>query len=333
MRTFLLFTRILPLIFFALSCSGSGDILKPTVSGKAGEVIVVMSKANWESEPGTDLRSILAVDYPYLPQKEPAFTLINITEKDFSSIFQVHRNIIILKTDPKYSEATMVTQEDIWAAPQTVITITAPNAASASELIEKKKDIIFNTLSQAERNRVIRNSKRYEEVSLRKMAAEEYGGSPYFPKGYSLKKKSDDFTWISYETTYTNQGIFMYKIPYKDSTSMSIDNLIKARNEVMQKNVLGMLDNSYMTTSSEVTPSLNWIKYKGRDFAEMRGFWEVKNDFMGGPFVSHAFYDKNSNNIIVLEGFVYAPRYDKRNYLRQVESILYSFDWKEDFNK
>lgn len=333
MRTFLLFAKILPLLFFAYSCSGSSDILKPTVSGKAGEVIVVMSKVNWETEPGTDLRAILAIDYPYLPQKEPAFTLINITEKDFTSLFQIHRNIIILKTDPKYTEAKMVTQEDIWAAPQTIITITAPDALSASNLIEEKKDLIYNTLSQAERNRVIRNSKRYEEVSLRKMVSEEYGGSPYFPKGYSLKRKSDDFTWISYETTYTNQGIFMYKIPYKDSTSMNLDNLIKARNEVMQKNVLGMLDNSYMTTSIEVTPSMNWIKYKGRDFAEIRGFWEVKNDFMGGPFVSHAFYDKNSNDIIVIEGFVYAPRYDKRNYLRQVESILYSYDWKEDFNK
>jgi hypothetical protein len=35
----------------------------------------------------------------------------------------------------------------------------------------------------------------------------------------------------------------------------------------------------------------------------------------------------------VVEGFVYAPRYDKRDYIRQVESILYSFDWKEDFGK
>ena len=114
---------------------------------------------------------------------------------------------------------------------------------------------------------------------------------------------------------------------------MNVDNLIAARNEMLARNVPGQLDNSYMTTSGEKTPALHWMKYKKRDFAEIRGLWEVQNDFMGGPFVSHAFYDKDSANIIVLEGFVYAPRYDKRNYLRQVESMLYSFDWKEDFNK
>lgn len=35
-------------------------------------------------------------------------------------------------------------------------------------------------------------------------------------------------------------------------------------------------------------------------------------------------------DIIVLEAFVFAPRYDKRQYLRQVESLLYSFEWKKD---
>ena len=51
-------------------------------------------------------------------------------------------------------------------------------------------------------------------------------------------------------------------------------------------------------------------------------------------FVIHAFHDKNNpGELIVVEGFVYAPRYDKRDYIRQVESILYSFDWKEDFGK
>ncbi len=331
LRLFLI-TCLSAVVFYG--CKGGGNLLKTTVSGKAGEVIIVTDKVNWESEPGTALRSILAADYPFLPQREPSFTLINIGEKDFSSIFQKHRNIIILKIDPQIKEARMVAQEDIWAAPQIVITLTAPDEKEASKLIDENKELLFNTISQAERNRIIRNSKLYEETGLRKLVAEDFGGSPYFPKGYSLKKRTKDFIWISYETTYTNQGIFVYKIPYKDSSSLSLDSLIAARNEILETNVPGMLENSYMTTSLEQTPGLKWIKYKNKEFAEIRGLWEVQNDFMGGPFVFHAFYDKNNPaDIIVIEGFVYAPRYDKRNYLRQVESILYSFDWKEDFKK
>ncbi|OUO36394.1 hypothetical protein B5F83_08905, partial [Muribaculum sp. An289] len=42
---------------------------------------------------------------------------------------------------------------------------------------------------------------------------------------------------------------------------------------------------------------------------------------------------KDGENVIVLLGFVYAPKYDKRNYLRQVESIMYSFEWMDDTEK
>ena len=329
---------ILTIILSALllsGCKGKGIQLKQSVSGKAGEVVVVANKVYWESEPGTLLREILACDYPLLPQKEPSFTLINIPENAFTNIFQIHRNIIIVKTDEKLQEPKFIIQEDVWSAPQTVITVAAPNMASLTELIEKKRETIFNTFEQSERNRVIRNSKRYEEKSLRNIVAESFGGSPYFPTGYSLKKRTDDFIWISYESTYTNQGIFVYKYPVKDSTTMTLEGLIAARNEVMEKNVPGMLEGSYMTTTmiKEREPQLKWIKYKDRSFGELRGLWEVQNDYMGGPFVQHAFYDKDGKNIIVVEGFVYAPRYDKRNYLRQVESIIYSFDWAENFSR
>ena len=320
------FTLLLFAVVTLAGCGDNGIQLKQSVSGKAGEVVIVANKVYWESEPGTLLRDILACDYPLLPQKEPSFTLINIPENAFTNIFQIHRNIIIVKTDENLKEGKFMIQEDVWSAPQTVITVVAPNIEALSELIASKSEAIFNTFEQSERNRVIRNSKSYEERTLRNLVAETFGGSPYFPSGYSLKKRTDDFIWISYETTYTNQGLFVYKFPVKDSTTMTLEGLIAARNEMLEKNVPGMLEGSYMTTTmiKEKEPQLKWIKYKNRSFGELRGLWEVQNDYMGGPFVQHAFYDKSGKNIIVVEGFVYAPRYDKRNYLRQVESIIYS---------
>ena len=317
----------------AMGCKDDGTLVKQNVGGKAGEIIIVANKAEWESEPGNELRSILAAQYPYLPQSEPSYTLINIPHKSFTSLFEYHRNIIILKVDENL-ESKFTAVEDVWAAPQTVIMLTAPTKEEAAKVIADNAEQMFNIINQAERNRIMRNSKKYEDVALRQFVAEKFGGSPYFPKGYSLKKQTDNFVWISYETTYINLGIFVYRIPYKDETSVQLEGLMEATCNMMQENVPGMVDNSYMTISSEIEPGLNVMKYKNRNFVEMRGLWEVKNDFMGGPFVIHAFYDKNNpSEIIVVEGFVYAPRYDKRDYIRQVESILYSFDWKEDFGK
>ena len=63
---------------------------------------------------------------------------------------------------------------------------------------------------------------------------------------------------------------------------------------------------------------------------QTRGYWEVANDYMGGPFVSHSFYSPDGIYVVVCDAFVYAPKYDKRQYLRQVESLLYSWEWKEE---
>ena len=121
---------------------------------------------------------------------------------------------------------------------------------------------------------------------------------------------------------------YRYPVPAQGDV-FSVENIIATRNRFMQENVPGMFEGSYMTTSTAQEPTTRSLRFKGRDFMETRGFWEVHGDFMGGPFVSHSFYSKDGKEIIVLEAFVFAPRYDKRQYLRQVESLLYSFEWKD----
>lgn len=315
----------------AASCKQNGKnkaIYMPSVTGKAGDVLIVIEKPYWESEIGSDLRTILAAEYPFLPQKEPSFTLYNTNHTSFKNYgsYAPHRNIVIVNIGESFDTTRVAYQEDIWAAPQIVITVSAPDKDAAHDIILKEQDRIMNALEQGERNRIITTSKKYQEVALRDIVLKDFGGSPYFPQNYSLKKRTSNFTWISYETTYTNQGIFIYKYPY-NGEEITFEKAVAIRNEFLKANVPGMRDNSYMTTSTMIQPGFKWIKYKNMTFAELRGLWEVEGDFMGGPFVSHMFLDRDNRNVIVLEGFVYAPKFDKRNYLRHVESILYSFEW------
>lgn len=313
-----------------LSCKG-GDKKKfmPNITGKPGEVLLVLDKAEWESELGTLLRETLAEDYPFLPQREPIFSLFNTVPSSFQNYpaYTTHRNIVRVQISENIDSAKVVYQEDVWAAPQLVITLSAYDTESAKKVFEDNKERIIATIEMSERNRVIRNAKKYQEISLRQMVLEQYGGSPYFPQGYSLKKRSDHFVWISYETTYVNQGLFIYTYPW-DGGELDSAFATAMRNDVMKANVPGMRDGSYMTTGTIIHPSFKWIQYKGRTFGELRGLWEVENDYMGGPFVSHIYPDRENQRLVVIEGFVYAPKFDKRNYLRHVESILYSFEWK-----
>lgn len=310
-----------------VSCSRNPKALLPNVSGKAGEVIVVIDRDNWEGNLGNAVRDILATDCPYLAQKEPLFTLSNVTPGGFADLFKVHRNILIFNIDAQIQEEGIVYRNDVWAHPQCVIQVNAADGEGAFRLLTENAERVTASIEQAERDRIIANSKLYEEASLAKVVTEMIGGSPHFPSGYKLKKKTDDFIWIADEKQYTLQGVFIYKYPAAENENFTEENIIAHRNAFLQENVPGMFDNTWMTTSDIVTPTVEFIKFRGHQFAQTRGFWEVHNDFMGGPFVSHSFYGEGAQDIIVIEGWVYAPRYDKRQYLRQVESIVYSFEW------
>ncbi len=319
-----------------LSCSSNGGARKallPNVSGKAGEVIVVIEKTDWEGALGNEVREVLAMDCPWLYVKEPLYSLVNVAPGGFADLFKYHRNIVFFQIDPQAAQTGVFMKTDLWASPQCVIQISAPDAETALNLFKEKSEIITSALEQAERDRVINNTLLYEERSIFTEVAEVMGGSPHFPMGYKLRKKTDDFIWIADEKQYTTQGVLIYKYPVLPEDNFTEENIIAKRNEILKENVPGMFDNTYMMTAEYISPTVDFIKYKGRDFAQTRGYWEVYNDYMGGPFVSHSFYSQDGSEIIVLDAFVYAPRYDKRQYLRQVESLLFSFEWKDGKEK
>lgn len=306
-------------------CKGNGTLL-PNVSGKAGEIIVAMDKNDWDGNLGSTTRTILAADYPFLPQQEPLFSLSNVPVTGFADLFKVHRNLLFFNISES-DQSGVVYKNDVWAHPQCVIQVTAPTSDSAAVILKENSERIINSFEQAERDRIIANSIRYEEHSIPPAVKEMTGGSPHFPSGFKLRKKTSDFLWISDDKQYVTQGVFIYRYPAAENENFSMENIIAHRDAALRENVPGMFENTYMITSDAVTPAVNYIRFRGRQFAETRGLWEVYNDFMGGPFVSHSFYSKDGQYIIVLDGFVYAPKYDKRQYLRQVEAIMYSFEW------
>jgi len=318
------------LVLSLVSCGNSSSKkLLPSVSGKAGEILVVMDKTPWEGEPGNAVRELLACDCPYLATREPLYSLVNVVPSNFVNLFQVHRNLVIYEIDPQVQKEGVQYLNDIWASPQCVVKVSAVSDERAVEITRENGEVISEAIEQAERNRVIANTRLYEEATIFPQVAEVIGGSPHFPSGYKLKKKTTDFVWVGDEKTYVYQDIFVYKYPAKgDETDFALETIIANRNRILQQNVPGMLDNTYMTTGEFIPPTLRFVKYKSFNFAQVRGYWEVYNDFMGGPFVSHSFYSPDGKEIVVAEAFVYAPRYDKRQYLRQVESLLYSFEWK-----
>jgi hypothetical protein len=314
-------------LLFATSCKEQEKILQ-SISGKAGEIAVVTNKVDWEGEIGKSIRTVLAQEFPYLPQIEPAYSLVNVPPQAFVKVFQVHRNILHVSLDDNVEKADVKLYKDVWATPQTVVKVTAKTTEDVANIILANGEKIFNMFEVAERERVILNAKEFEDASIAKTISAKFGGSPTFPKGYIIKKDAKDFMWISYETTYTNQSVLFYKFPYENTSSLSQPFLAQKRNEVTHIHIPCTTENSYMIINPMIQPGYKMLSFNGRNIVEMRGLWEAYNDYMGGPYISHTFLSPDGKDVIVMDAFVYAPKFPKRNYIKQMESLLYSFSWE-----
>jgi len=322
--------------FSSCSCGGSGEniSLLPNISGKAGEVVVVTDMEYWNGSVGEAFYATLGANYPAIPQDEGLFSFIKVPAASFTRIFRIHRNIVTVEISPEYTEAELVIKNDVWARQQIVLGFVAPDTASLVACVLENKERMVNALEQIERDRTVARAERYEDKNIRMRIEEVFGGSPCIPVRYKIRRLTDNFAWMQLESAvrgkYMFQAVFVYKYPYKDSTSFSLENIIRKRNEILQKEVPGAVEGSYMTTSDAIQPMMRSILYRDLHFTEVRGLWEVENDFQGGPFISHTFLDKEGENIICLEAIVYAPSFDKRNFIRQTEGIIYTFKWKQD---
>lgn len=324
-------SKILYLIgiaFCLTACGNRGNIL-PSISGKAGEVLCVIEKADWEGAIGQSLQDNLAGEYPYLPIAEPNYTLVNVSHEGFINMFQVHRNIIYFDINPQIQRAGVTIVRDKWASPQIIVNIAAHTSEEAKSLLEDNKTLITTSIEQAERDRIVRNTIRYENAEVSSKVEPVFGGSVKVPSGYNLRKLTRNFAWIEYSTKNASQGIFIYRYPVTGN-DLTVEKIIANRNAMLKENVPGPDEGTYMITAQYWTPTTEYLKYKGREFAQTHGQWEVEGAFMGGPFVSHCFYSPDGKYIVAAEGWVFAPKLNKRQLFRQVESLLYTWQWKTE---
>lgn len=144
MKRILSYAFCLVALLAMVSCDSSKrrKALLPNISGHAGEVIVVIDRADWEGAVGTTLRDTLAQDCKFLPQREPLYSLVNVIPSGFTNMFQIHRNIILVNIKNDIVKPGVTFRQNVWAVPQCVISIDAVSSAEAVELIKENSKII-----------------------------------------------------------------------------------------------------------------------------------------------------------------------------------------------
>jgi hypothetical protein len=323
-------------VSFLFSCNPKGQVsMMKNVTGKAGEMVIVVNKNIWDGDVDSLFSAILTQDQIGLPQPEPIFDLLQIPNEAFTDIFKTTRNLILIKIDASTDSSKVTFGRDIYAYTQAVVSISAKNKSSLLALFKSHSDKIIGFFLNAERDRLVQSYAKYNEKQVSEQTSKQFGFTLTVPPGFTVAKATEDFMWLRYETPEISQGILIYTYPYTSDSTFTEDFLRARRNIFLKRNVPGPIPGSYMTTETMVPLLFNTFKMNGNYAAELRGQWKLENDFMGGPFVNLSILDVLQNRVVTLDGFVYAPSKDKRNFLRQVEAMLHSikFDNQPDMDK
>lgn len=314
------------LVFVALaSCNNQGETgVSKNVTGKAGELVVVISEEAWQGKPGKIIRETLAQEHLALPQDEPLFDLVKVRHEGFKSIFKTTRNIVQTRITPNVDSSGVTFQDNVWASPQATVIIQAKNEEEFEQLFNDNKNKILSYFIKAERDRLTLNYNQYYERGIFNVLSENFGLTMKVAPGFQIAEQKKDFIWLRYETPEISQGIVLYTFPYVSDSAFMAEYQMKVRDSILRANVPGPTEGSFMATERRIEQIINFREHNGNYAAEMRGLWRVVNDFMGGPYVSLAELDAANQRVIVAFGYVYAPSKDKRNFLRQVEAMIYT---------
>ena len=313
------------MLIFLISCdSKPGKRILVDSSGRMNHILVVINNDDWQGKVGDAIRSTLAIDVVGLPQSEPLFHLNQISPKGFTSFLTSNRNIIFITYG---TENSFKIKQNIYAKPQKVVHIEAKNKEELIKLIHNNKTKIINT---------IRNSdlKVYQKKHLKKHydpksspLLSELDIDLKIPFIYEKSQDTKEYLWYVKDIPEGYQNILIYSVPITSLADQNGENIIETR-DLKGTYIPGAKEGMHMITEKAFTPQRIEIKLNGKKTYETRGTWEMKGDYMAGPFLNYTIVDKKNNRLIILEGFTYAPNIKKRNYMFELEAILKTIEVK-----
>ena len=312
------------------SCVGTDKFVLRNSLGKINKVMVVTNASDWNADLGNAIRNSFGEIMVGLPQPEPILSVSQIAPNGFGSMMKVSRNILIIGEGKKED---FYIKKNVYAQPQTIIYVYGTDDASVIKVFNKhKKEIIAAFISSdiLMTQNIFKNNK-LDESQFKTL--QNLGVTFTAPENFKTVDDTGEFLWLRQHLTSGiaktgSNNILVYSIPLEDEAKVS-ENIVAVRNSIGEKYIPGTdPETMHMITEEAYTPFTSETILDGKKTYETRGKWEVKNDFMAGPFVNYSVVDKKNNRIVVFEGFTYAPSVNKRAFLFELEAIAKSMKIK-----
>ncbi|MBL6964364.1 MAG: DUF4837 family protein [Bacteroidetes bacterium] len=304
----------------------------------------------------SELNKLFAFEMPVLPQPESYFRLIFVHPDSISDLQK--RNLCVMlinlttfsdkmndfarrelkiEADHKTSAHYQMI-ENAWAYPQEVIYIEGTSMEEMIELITSQQDEFVRTCDKTEKIRLKRRvyaKGRNNTATNRLLKMHHIDIS--IPKGFvnikeivpsgsdSILEKLeiDGLSWFRNNTKAYSMDLLFYYTSLDEYKNAAADQILMKKDKITSQLVQGHNPGSYVVIAYDYNPpQIKNTTVAGLEALEIRGLWETKEDFMGGPFLLYAVRDTKNNRMLFIDAFVYAPQMMKKPFIKRLEVSL-----------
>ncbi len=313
-------------LFILISCNSNSDrsnAFVPESSGNLNHVTVVMPKTDWNSGLGKTVREFMGAIYEGLPLDEPQYSLRYMNPISFTGFARQNRNIIWFQKD---SVSRFKLAKNQFARPQILALITGMDSEDQAFSFKENIDLLRQTVAENERKEKLRRIKKSR--SNEKNLIQRFGVYLEYPSAYITVKDTTNFVWVQKQIQKGHLNIIAYTLPENALNGAFNKKILNIRDSIGKLYVPGRLPGSFLITERAFRPYFYKVFLDGKQGYLTKGTWEVKNDFMAGPFINYMINDSVQKRIIVVEGFAFAPSASKRDYMFELNTILKTFKTK-----
>ncbi|MCM4167892.1 hypothetical protein KCTC52924_01290 [Arenibacter antarcticus] len=294
----------------------------PESIGAINSVAIVIDNQLWEGAVGDRVRQHFAAPVLGLSWEEPLFTINQMPAKVFSGSLLNTRSVLFIAID---TLSLGHIKTDMYATPQKIGVIKGTTEEEIIKNLDAKADEMIKAFKDLE---IEEAQKRFlKSLNKDKVLEEKLGITLSLPSIYKVGKEENNFIWIDRQIQKGTMNIIAYEVPgnYFKSDSTLVTDIVKMRDSIGKlyipgPDVPGKI--TYMITEKAFSPYVFPAEISGRKAAEVRGIWEINNYPMAGPFLTYIINDDKNDRKVVIEGFVFAPATEKRDYMFELEAIL-----------
>ena len=339
---------------------------RPNATGPEGQIMVVMDTTRWNGTVGEAVRTHIAPYVSTLPAPERAFDIrhVSLTSEQIFDNVKAQKNVVFVaplsdstreasfmrsRLSQEAAEAVqagqtaIVAKPNLWRQSQRVFFVTAATPTGIIDVLQEQGNRIRNAFHDITLTRMQDDMfDKGRQYALEDTLMQRHGFAVNVQHDYQIAIDTTTadrgFVWLRRLLSDTRRGLFVYYEENADPSQLSPEWVYATRDSLTKRylrgNVGGFVKIDYRRPlQTENRDFLDRYAYVSRGLWYMVGENENGELFQfggGGPFVNYAFYDQSQSRIYMIDGMVFAPGYDKRTFLRQMEVIARTFRTQQE---